>query len=110
MLDSTKFGLTPNVEVKFLTPEEAAKVNASSGYNAVHKIGDRVRYELLKAGKVGPSSSPVAVTEEVKVAEVAPVIVQKQKPLKQKVAEVVKKEEEPVIEVPQNAAQEKAPE
>lgn len=51
-IDPTKFGLHKDVEVKFFTPEEAAKVNASSGYNAVYIIGnDRVRYELLKAGK-----------------------------------------------------------
>ena len=64
MVDSTKFGLSKDIEVKFFTPEEASKVGASSGYNAVYKIGkDRVRYELLKAGK---SSEDVKPTPEVK--------------------------------------------
>jgi len=106
MIDSSKFGLTPDVKIVFLTPEAASKVNASSGYNAVRKVGNRVRYELLKAGK----TTPVVVVEETKVAEVTPVIAPKQKPLKQKVVEAVKKEDEPVIEPPQDAVQEKAPE
>ena len=87
-LDSSKFGLTQDIEVKFFTPEEASKIpGASSGYNAVYKIGDgRVRYELLKAGKAsGEVVAPavVAAKEEVKVVEEQPVV-NKQKAPKQK--------------------------
>ena len=46
-IDSTKFGLTKDIEVKFFTPEEAASIpGASAGYNTVLVIKEgRVRYE-----------------------------------------------------------------
>lgn len=67
MINPEKFGLASNIPVTFLTPEQSAKIpGTSSGYNAVYKIGDnRVRYELLKAGKFLSDSPqpPVAVVE-----------------------------------------------
>jgi hypothetical protein len=112
MIDSTLFGLTSDIEVQFFTPEQAAKTpGAKAGYNAVYKIGkNRVRYELLKAGKaqVSVQSEPKKVKEEkqieVVVQEVTPVVEEIQTP----VVEEVKTEEtqevvaEPVVEVKQS--------
>lgn len=93
MVDSTKFGLQKEIEVKFFTPEEAAKVGASSGYNAVYKIGkDRVRYELLQAGK---SSEDVKATPEVKQEPVKT----PKTPKQQKAVEIATSIIEPVKEV-----------
>lgn len=88
-IDSTKFGLTKDIEVKFFTPEEAASIpGASSGYNAVHVIKEgRVRYELLQAGKVSP--------EPVKVAAIKQVVEQ-QKPQKAPKQKAVEPEVKPV--------------
>lgn len=90
MVDSTKFGLTQDIEVKFFTPEEAAKTpGASAGYNAVHKIGDRIRYELLKASKT--SEEPVAVVKQVEPAKPT------KQPKQPKVVEPVQAKEEVVV-------------
>lgn len=104
-LDSTMFGLPKGTEIVFLSPQAAAKVGASSGYNAVHKVGERVRYELLKAGKtIGEASSKtVEVKQEVKPEVKEPVVVEAPAPqVKQekKAKKEVKVEEEPKQEVP----------
>ena len=76
MIDPQLFGLTPDVEVKFFTPEEAAKNPGSgSGYNAVYKIGkNRTRFELLKAGKQLTQSVASVVSVEPAPVEPAPVV------------------------------------
>lgn len=57
-IDKSLFGLQKETKVVFLTPEEASKIGASSGYNAVYEISEtRVRYELLQAGKALPPQS-----------------------------------------------------
>lgn len=81
MIDPQLFGLTPDVEVKFFTPEEAAKNPGSgSGYNAVYKIGkNRTRFELLKAGKqLTQSVASVVSVEPAPVVEapVAPEVIE----------------------------------
>lgn len=99
-IDSTKFGISRDIKVKFFTPEEAAKIpGASAGYNAVYEIKEgRVRYELLQAGKT--SHEPV-----VKVVAPKPAVEQPkaQKAPKQKVVETppieVKPEEKVVSDV-----------
>lgn len=75
MIDPQLFGLPQDVTVEFFTPEQSAKrPGSSSGYNAVYTTGKRVRYELLKSGKVSPvGGAPVAPVvvpvPEVPVAE-----------------------------------------
>lgn len=100
-LESTLFGLPKDTEIVFLTPQAAAKLGASSGYNAVHKVGDRVRYELLKAGKtIGEASATVAKQEE----PAQPTAPKQEKKAKK---EVVK--EEPAIQKAEEVKTEEAP-
>ena len=113
------FGLPKGTEIVFLSPQAAAKVGASSGYNAVHKVGDRVRYELLKAGKtIGEASSKtVEVKQEVKPEVKEPVVVETPAPQakqEKKAKKEVKVEEEPkqeevpaVVEATQELVEEK---
>lgn len=104
MLDSIRFGLTPNVEVKFLTPEEAAKVGASSGYNAVYNIGSgRVRYELLKAGK---TPDITVTTKEPQTKQPVTPTTKSQKTPKQKVVEPVEPVVQPVEEKKEEVVEE----
>lgn len=112
MIDPLKFGKKPGTEIKFFTPEEASKIpGVKSGYNAIQKIGDRVRYELLQAGK---SMGGESVVVEQKVVAPEPVIVPevvvevKEEPIspvveEEKVQEVVTEEvkEEQPAEVPE---------
>ena len=78
MIDPIQFGLTKETEVVFITPEESAKIpGVKSGYNAIYRIGaNRVRYELLKAGK-NISGGSVDNT----VTEVAPSGIDEQQPV-----------------------------
>lgn len=99
-LESTLFGLPKDTEIVFLTPQAAAKLGASSGYNAVHKVGDRVRYELLKAGKtIGDASGAVAKKEE-------PVHTQPTAPKQEKKAKKDVVKEEPVVQKTEEASAE----
>jgi hypothetical protein len=94
-IDKSLFGLQKETKVVFLTPEEASKIGASSGYNAVYEISEtRVRYELLQAGKALP---PQSSKEDPKPVE------KKKEAKKQKIEEPVKveiKEEEPQVQPP----------
>lgn len=102
MIDPTLFGLQPETEVKFFTPDEAAKIpGVTSGYNAVYNISKtRVRYELLKAGKAqGGDFVPVTTVAEV-VAEPTP------EPVVEPVVEVKQEVVEPVQEVIEQPVQE----
>lgn len=106
MINPEKFGLASNIPVTFLTPEQSAKIpGTSSGYNAVYKIGDnRVRYELLKAGKFLSDSPqpPVAVVEPQPteaVVEDVPVVP----------TEVIEEPVAPVVEETQPVVEESTP-
>lgn len=107
MINPEKFGLASNIPVTFLTPEQSAKIpGTSSGYNAVYKIGDnRVRYELLKAGKFlsDTPQPPVAVVEpqptEAVVVEDVPVVP----------TEVIEEPVAPVVEETQPVVEESTP-
>lgn len=107
MIDPTLFGLQPETEVKFFTPEDAAKLaGVSSGYNAVIKVSEtRTRYELLKAGKAIDVFTPAAANVAAEFKEVIsePVVEPNQEPVTEKEPE----QEAPVSEpAPDEVAEE----